>query len=814
MNRYVWGGAALTAVVSLLASASGAAAGGGDVADHITNRETVQAELRPDGSLKVARLFSQLVIDGDGSVRVVDPTATKNIRDLDGFSKPKTSNGNAIWDVDVHGRAVRRTVSDFTGDLPVSVSVLYSLNGRIVKPGDVVGKSGTLTVTYRIKNVTAEPAEVTYVDGRGVTRHKTVDVPTPYVGQLATTLPSRFGAIDAPRADVAGDGRGGTLLTWTMVLFEPIGAMDQEFGWSAHVTNGEIPKASVQVVPVPPKRKPELKFGEDGFSTGAAQATELTGGAGQIDGNVVKLRDGASDLLSGLGDLASGATDLKTGLNTQALPGAKDLASGLGDLSGGADQIAGGLRSADEGAQDALAGSKDLAAGADLVSGGVTALADGLDSLQAGLGELATEVAGLTSNPGYLALKAGIAALSAGLGSAADPLTILGALNAVEAGLVQLATSATAGLPAAKGGTDLVLAGLASAKTALQGLQAAVGGSIAEISGAYATLGCPGSLNPVCPLLDSALNSSHGLSTVTLPGLASLESGTDDAIAGLTAVSGGLAAAIAGIGSTSVPGNTLLYGLHQAILGLDHPAGAGGASDPGGVKQGVAAIGAGIDALVAGIVAAVEGALGTPTSDPDTTLRGGVGALQAGAAELGAGAAAVASGAGDLSSGLGDLASGVGQLDSGASDLADGATEAKSGADLLASGLSDAASGSTRIADGAGQARDGSKRIADGAGRLHTQGTSKLESQGNDTAADAALSYARLAKLDQKAAAGALPYGAPAGGEGSAAYLLTLNAANAQGTEDSGRAALAIGLLVLAALAGTLVHRRFATVTA
>lgn len=820
-------GAGAVSAALLIASPIGAAAASSNEPAIVVNRETVQAELNPSGSVDTARLFSQLVVTGDGTYKVFDPTSGKNIRDLDGFSAPRTDGANAVWDVDVHGRATRRTVADYTRPLPVDVSVTYTLNGRDVRPRDVVGKSGTLAVTYHVRNVTAEPTEITYTDGRGVTRTKTVDLPTPYVGQLQTTLPARFGAIDAPRADIAGDGRGANLLTWTMVLFSPIGELDQTFGWTAHVTNGIAPKASVQIVPVPPKRKPELKYGEDGLSGGAAQATELTAGAGQIDGHVIELRDGASALLDGLTKLAAGATTLKTGLAGKAAPGALQLAGGADLAADGAVRIAGGLHAADDGTQQVLGGSQDLAAGAGLVSTGARQVSDGIGQVGDGLTQLATSVSGLATNPGYLALKAGIAAISAGLGSAASPLTILGALNAVELGLNHPAGALgpsdpgglKQGLTSVSGGVGILKAGLTNAKTAVATMAAAVAQQQALLADALVQGAC--AATPGIPLcVDIA--TANGIAAAVADGLTNpdpalgLGAGVDAALAGIgsAATPGatilyGLAAAIAGIGSPSVPGQTLLYGLHQAILGLDHPTGAAGPADPGGVKQGVSAVGAGVDLLVSGIIDAVNGALGTPSTSPATTLRGAVAALGTGAGQVADGAQQVADGSGALSLGTLSLADGVRQLDNGAGDLVDGIDRLKAGAHDLASGIGDAADGSVLIAGGLGDAKAGTGKLHAGAGRLSTEGTKVLEAKGNTTAADSALSYATLAKLDEKAASGGLPYGAPAGGTGSAAYMLTLAAADTHGTEDAGRAALALGLLVVASAAGALVRRRF-----
>ena len=871
---------ALTGVGSLvLASPAGAAATASNPV--ITDRETVQVQLGSDGKVDVARLFSQLTVSGDGHYVISDPTSTKAWRNLDGFAKPSFKDGNAVWTIDVHGKTARRSVSEVSSSaLPVTVSARYTLDGKQMKPKDLVGKSGTLGVTWTIENITGTPTPISFTDGHGKTISKTVDLVTPYVGQLSTVLPQSFRQIDAARADLAADGHGGTQAVWTMVLFSPIGETTQTFGYTATVKHMALPSATVQVVPVPPQRKPELKFGQDGFAEGAATGAELTDGATQIDSNLIKLRDGAGQLLSGLTQLATGAAQLKAGLAGKAAPGAKQLAAGTSTASAGATKLSTGLSQADAGAQrladgtDALAGgaaalsdglgqanagsqavadgSQDLAAGAGLVSAGASQLSDGLDALGAGLTQLSTAVSGISSNPGLTALHNGIAAMQAGLGSSANPLTILGALNGVQGGLVQMSTSTTAGLPAVVNGVNGLKTGLGAAKVAIANMTAAVTQQQAALSDALVQGAC--SANPALPLcVDIA--TAQGIASAVKDGLSNpnpaqgLGAGVDAALAGIGSSSTpgatvlyGLQAAIAGIGSTSVPGQTLLYGLHQAILGLDHPVGAGGASDHGGVLQGLGAVDNGLTQLVDGIITAVNGALGQPTDAPTASLRGATAALASGASDLADGTASVAGGAGDLALGAAQLADGTNQLDAGGKQLAAGAGQAADGAAQLAdgtgqlssgagqlaaglkkinggaselsTGLSDAATGSGKLADGLNQAKSGGSQIAAGTGKLQAEGTSKLVTAGEDTTLSFGEKLARMKALDEKAADGALPYGAPSGGTGSAAYSYTLAAQTSESHDSMVRALLAVVLLGLTASAATIVRRRVAVVTA
>jgi hypothetical protein len=62
--------------------------------------------------------------------------------------------------------------------------------------------------------------------------------------------------------------------------------------------------------------------------------------------------------------------------------------------------------------------------------------------------------------------------------------------------------------------------------------------------------------------------------------------------------------------------------------------------------------------------------------------------------------------------------------------------------------------------------------------------------------------------LDEKGRTEALPYGAPEGGTGTAAYLYTLAAADNAMNEGMQRGALALGLALLAAMGSGYVIRR------
>jgi putative membrane protein len=757
------GGAALALVLPSVAVASPATSAG-DGTPQVVNRETVAAELSSTGEVDVARLISQLTVYGNGTVKVADPTSSKNVRNLDGFSAPDVKDGKALYTITSDGTASRRTVSDFTKKLPVTVVADYTFNGKKVNPKDVVGKTGELAVQYTITNVSGTPTTITWKDGKGAAQSATVDLVTPLVGQLQTTLPGTFTNLDTPRADVAGDGRGGTVLTYTMVLFEPIGAITQEFGWSGHVTHARIPSVSVQLVPVPPSRKPELKFGEEGFKEGAAQASELTAGAGLIDANLLKLQNGASDLLGGLTKLAAGAVELRNGLVDEAAPGSSRLAAG---------------------AQEAKAGSAALATGAAAASSGASDLAAGIAQILAGVKALPTTI---KTDADYQTLLGALTSVQAGIGTATDvsSTTLLGGLNLLRYGLrsplgvTGCDQAAAAGSATACGAADavqLVQEQLAAA--------ASTGGALDQLTGAaqavYALNACP-----------------------TAAGLP---------VAGV-------------LPPTSLPAGTLCYYISSLAYGIGLPAGVLSATDPGGVKaqtataSGVLAqVFAGVDASMLPGIAKLKAGLSNPAcnlADPTNAanpcgvkevqglVSAGIGQLVAAiSSELSSALSQASVGATDLADGMKQLKAGSAQLDTGLGTLS-------GGAGALSDGLTTAANGSEQLADGLGQAKTGNGQLVAGAGQLRSEGTSKLVSAGNDTASVNAERYARMVALNDSAADGALPYGAPEGATGSAVYSLTLAAATSA-TQDNTRRGVAALVVLGAALALSWTLRRRVT---
>ncbi|WP_210441120.1 hypothetical protein [Nocardioides xinjiangensis] len=744
----------------------------------VVNTETVQVYMDAQGNVDSSRVYEQLTLTGDGSVELDNPIEESGLRNLDGFTGFDVTNGSQSVSAEVDGVERLRTVSDYTGQLPLEVTVDYLLDGEPVEPGDIVGASGELEVLYTVQNVTGAEQTVSFPDGAGGFVTETVDVPIPIVGSLSTVAPPSFTNVQSQQANIAGDGKGGTKLSFTMTLFPPIGSDTVEFGYTATISDGVVPGASVSALPVNPLQSPSFKTAGESYKSGSATGLQLAMGAGTIDENLLKLRDGASRLLGGLMQLSAGADELNAGLAGEAAPGAQlladgsaELRSGLGSLGDGAGRLRAGAGDLAAGASKLDAGAGELSRGAKKVDGGADKLAAGAGKLDKGAGKLSEgaatlaegtgtaltgsesleqglklisgglgQLAGVEGLPkaleGAKALKAGVDEILVNVGTTDQPATLLGGLQQLEAGLgraqegsVQLVgglrqlrgdgSQANPGLVGAKGGVDQVQSGLEDAVKPGGSLDTLIAG----LNAVKAT-----DCGPICrSIIDGQI----------LPGVQSSKTKLTEANEGLKLVSGGLGAAIGGLDSQLIPG---MQQLNQGIT--DAKTGATTLKDGAGrLRAGLLQVQGGLATLQVGLTSAVAGV---------TQLYSGAGTAYEGSSDLADGLLRIDTGADALSDGAGDLASGTGKLSAGADTLAAGTDELAGGAGKLSAGTGELGAGAKKLAAGTVELEDGAVRASEGSSQIADGASDLAEGLG-----DAADGSGRLAEGLDEAAEGA-----------------------------------------------------------
>ena len=161
--------------VALLAGTSYSALAAGNA---VSKDESVYTILNADGSVKKETVSSWLHADG-GLSGVLDKSSLKNITNVKSATAAKNNNGALVWDTadtDVY----------YTGDSdrtpPVSAAITYMLNGTPITAGDLLGKSGDVTMKFKFTN---NEKQTKTIDGKRRTIY------TPFAVGLVMDLPVR-----------------------------------------------------------------------------------------------------------------------------------------------------------------------------------------------------------------------------------------------------------------------------------------------------------------------------------------------------------------------------------------------------------------------------------------------------------------------------------------------------------------------------------------------------------------------------------------------------------------------------------------------
>lgn len=659
------------------------------------------------------------------------------------------------------------TAAAFSGDLPLTLGVERSVSG------------GVTTTTYHVANTFTKTTDVSYVDVAGVTHTQTTELQLPLVGQLGVTLPASAKDVTATGATVSTGADGTTHVLWQLVLFSPLGSPVQDLTLASSGTG--TPAVQLRAAAV----DPTITAGLNGTSQAAEQAATQEDfwhgfGSGGNEG-LTQLRAGVGQLVAGLGLLAPGASKLATGLKA-AGDGATQLDAGTAAAKTGAAELGAGLGQINKGQGDLTAGLTLIHDGQTSLTSGLTRLSDGQGSLTTGLGQLSDGLASLGAPSGLPAAQAGLTQIQQGL-------------SALLAGVGK--SSDTAVSPTLVGGVDQVTAGLSSLQT-----------GIGQSSGCAAlTLGMvlTGSPSGAHPCFASAANPAGAYPPVT----ATTDPGT---IALVGALQKQYAAVAAGKDTTLSPGiGALKGGLVQIRAGLSHATGAAGATDPGGVHEGLTAVSGGIGQVQAGLIAAVTGV--KALSVGATSAFAGSKELQAGAGAALSGSKQLVAGSGSALTGSQQLGAGSGKALTGSKQLVEGLTKLSAGQHLSATGLPAAVSGASQIADGLAAALAGGVKVQDGLGQVQDGAVAPLTKQLGAAAENAKAQVALLK------ASGALAAEAP-GGAGTTYVLeqgspaLRLAAASSDNTGRNAGLGFGALILLLLALGGGFVVGRRQAVTA
>ncbi len=401
-SRRTWAGsAALVAGVSAaaLVAATGtaaadvtttsAASGAGGVETQV--RKSVSITADPSGEVQNSIMVTQVSSVGNGQTTVQVPIGSPSARNLDGFSPVAIENDTAIFDLSVDGSREER-IYNSSSPGPVTVEARATLDGQPIEPAQIVNKTGLLEVTYTIRNTDTQTREITFQDAEGNEQTQSFEVDAPIGGSVEIVLPQGFNEVSAPGASIGGDGRGGTKLSFSPVLFRPLGNPVSSISYQTRITDGTLPQAVFTFLPIVPLDNSTIKSTKEAYEGGIATGQQIFEAGVEIGDNLTKLQEGAGELMTGLVTAVNGASELQSGLLQIQSQGTDRLASQLAAGIPAAQQLANETRT------QLLPGVEQLNQGLEQLQAGVTNLSasvTGSAAYQQQMANIETALAGL-----------------------------------------------------------------------------------------------------------------------------------------------------------------------------------------------------------------------------------------------------------------------------------------------------------------------------------------------------------------------------------------------------------------------------------
>ena len=327
--------------------------------------------------------------------------------------------------------------------LPWSFSVGYSLDGVVMPPEQLSGKSGNLQITLTSRhNADADPV---------FNEH--------YMLQVTVTLDTELSSqISAPDATIASAGAN------TVIVYTVLPKKDANIHISAQIKNFTMKGIEISALP---------------FSMNV----DVPDTDDMID-DFRSLADAIDDLNDGVGELADGALDLQSGANKlsdssiKIFDGLRDLSKNSDKLSSGSAKIRSALNEIDDSLNNSSSSELDLTALSQLPPT-LTQLAQGLNGISGGLTELNTNF-----QTAYGALDSAMQGIPASSISQDELQALYAQTNPSEYALLDQLTGYYGAALTAKGTYDQVKPAFEAVGPTLE----ALAGSIDTISGALSSM--------------------------------------------------------------------------------------------------------------------------------------------------------------------------------------------------------------------------------------------------------------------------------------------------------------------------------------
>jgi putative membrane protein len=331
-------------------------------------------------------IVSDHLINDENKDTIEDASTLKDIENVKGDETFKQDGSKLTWQADGNDIYYQGTS---TKETPVSQTITYSLDGKEVKPEELAGKSGKVTIRFDYTN---NETVKTKIDG------KEEEIYVPFAAISGMVLDDSFSNVKVTNGKVISDGKNNIVVGYALPgLKESLDVDDSDFDGdvsipdyvevTADVENFSLSTTMTVVMNatnfISKDGDADLSEVDDMLDTLTDATDQLKDGSGELADGVDTLKskmgefkDGVGTLKNGIKDYTDGASTLSTGIGTlksgvDTLAGSvPTLISGVGTLKDGSASAAKGASSLKDGAGTLKKGAKDVSTGANTLSNG------------------------------------------------------------------------------------------------------------------------------------------------------------------------------------------------------------------------------------------------------------------------------------------------------------------------------------------------------------------------------------------------------------------------------------------------------------
>lgn len=464
---------------------------------------------------------------------IKDKSELKDIINLKGEETFKQDGKSLTWDANNEDIYYQGKIEK---ELPVSMKITYKLDGKEIKPEELVGKTGKVEMHIEYINHAKETITV---------QGKKEEVSVPFAMITGVILPTdHFKNVEVDNGKIMSDADRDIVVGYALPGLEESLDLSDELKEDIDIPTSITITADAK----------EFELG----GTYTFATAEFMDDIDMSDMDTVdKLKDSMDDLKDASNKLVDGTEELADGVGTlqeksgEFTNGIDSLSDGLKKLNGGAKELEGGIKSYTTGADQLAAGIKKLSTAIKTLPEKLGELVKGLTSAKEGAGQLVTSTEQLEQ--GMKSVNGGIdtvnttltqvsALLSSVDGASSDPKLqkAIGAINAL--------AEETGAKGSLKGGASAVEAGLGQLKGGQQALQTGLEKMQSGVAGVGSDKQETSSLNVALEQLGAGADQLSQNSSSLVKGAKSLTTATAQLQTGGTKLDKGADALTNGIG--------------------------------------------------------------------------------------------------------------------------------------------------------------------------------------------------------------------------------------------------------------------------